>query len=234
MFRDPARKEAWFSFVCEQGVLGFFAQPVTLRSGRISHWYVNWRDVAEDVWALDQCVSFLLDFVAGLPEAPDTIFGVAEGASKMALLAQYRYAKQSPHFGPQTHRLAMGRGKSKAHGAAKDRHFLGVPRGKTLLIEDVTTTGDSLLGALATLREAEVDVVGALCLTDRCEPREDGQRIADIFAAMEIPFWSMSDIHTLLPLIWKKSPPSVALRPSILAESVALFGEDFQAQLREE
>jgi len=232
MFRDPAHKEQWLSFVCQRGVLGFFAQPVTLRSGRVSHWYVNWRDVAEDVWALDQCVTFLLEFVAGLPEAPDTIFGVAEGASKLALLAQYRYAKQSSHFGPQTHCLAMGRGKLKTHGASKDRYFLGVPRGKTLLIEDVTTTGDSLLGALETLREAEVDVIGALCLTDRCEQRADGQRLSDILGALGIPFWSMSDIRTLLPLVWKQSPPPVELQPAILAEATELFGADASSLLQ--
>ncbi|MCB9640621.1 MAG: hypothetical protein H6727_17125 [Myxococcales bacterium] len=231
MFRESTKEQAWYDFLMQQGVLGFFAEPVTLRSGRVSHWYVNWRSVAEDAWALEQCVGFLLDFVKGLPVVPETIFGVAEGASKLALLAQFQMARQADTYGPGSHVLAMGRGKAKTHGAIKDRYFLGVPRGKTLLIEDVTTTGDSLLGALASLKEAQVEVVGALSLTDRCEPRADGRHLSEVLGEEGIPFWSMSHVDVLLPKIWGLTPPAAAMREAVREEARQLFGDKISAVL---
>jgi len=32
---------AFDDFIIENDVVGFFDKPVTLKSGRISHWYVN-------------------------------------------------------------------------------------------------------------------------------------------------------------------------------------------------
>jgi orotate phosphoribosyltransferase-like protein len=38
--------------------------------------------------------------------------------------------------------------------APKDKFFVGVPKGKTIVIEDVTTTGGSLIETLNGLKEA--------------------------------------------------------------------------------
>jgi len=39
--------------VLSSGVVGFFNEPITLKSGRQSSWYVNWRTAAEDVFTVD-------------------------------------------------------------------------------------------------------------------------------------------------------------------------------------
>ena len=39
-------------FVLNNGVIGFFEKPITLKSGRKSNWYVNWRNVAGDAFYL--------------------------------------------------------------------------------------------------------------------------------------------------------------------------------------
>jgi orotate phosphoribosyltransferase len=39
----------------------------------------------------------------------------------------------------------MGRAKPKDHGDPKDRYFVGEPGGKVVILEDVTTTGKSLI-----------------------------------------------------------------------------------------
>jgi len=43
-------QEKFNQFILENKVVGFFEEPITLKSGRLSHWYVNWRNVAEDVF----------------------------------------------------------------------------------------------------------------------------------------------------------------------------------------
>jgi orotate phosphoribosyltransferase len=140
-------QDAFDSFVLEHRVIGFFERPVTLKSGRTSNWYVNWRSVSEDAFLLRQLSGFLSAFVAGLvsqnilPRQPDTLFGVPEGATKVALFAQMQLAQASPSFAAGSHVLSMGRGKPKEHGIPKDKYFLGVPRGLTVVVEDVTTTG---------------------------------------------------------------------------------------------
>ncbi|MEM1009072.1 MAG: hypothetical protein AAGJ35_08715 [Myxococcota bacterium] len=182
MLYAPEREQEWLDFLCAQRVVGFFEQPIQLRSGRMSHWYVNWRTVFEDVWALQRCVSFVLDAVEAASWQPQTLFGGAEGASKWGVLAQLKWAKRQADYGPGTHALSMGRGREKSYGDPKDRHFLGTPRGTTVVIEDVTTTGDSLLNSVRTLQEMGVDVRVALCLTDRQEPRADGRALEDVLA----------------------------------------------------
>jgi orotate phosphoribosyltransferase len=99
----------------------------------------------------------------------DTFYGVPEGATKLGIITQYKYAKQSPSFSKGSHVLAMGRAKPKDHGAPKDKFFVGAPTGKVVVIEDVTTTGGSLITTLDGLKEAGINVVGVISLTNRME-----------------------------------------------------------------
>ena len=59
-------KHRFYDFIIENNVIGFFDEPLTLKSGRMSYWYVNWRTVAEDVFLLDKVSDFLLSFVKHL------------------------------------------------------------------------------------------------------------------------------------------------------------------------
>ncbi|MEW5896752.1 MAG: hypothetical protein AB1668_03610 [Nanoarchaeota archaeon] len=162
--------EAFNQFALDNGVVGFFQQPITLKSGRQSHWYANWRTVADDAFLLDKLTDYVLAFTKTHGLQPDCFFGVPEGATKLALLTQYKWAKQSPQYAPGSHCLPMGRGKPKFHGAPKDRYFLGEPRGKIVVLEDVTTTGGSLLTTIHRLRSLDdVKIIAAIGLTNRME-----------------------------------------------------------------
>lgn len=194
-------------FILENKVVGFFEEPIILKSGRPSHWYVNWRNVAEDVFLLDELTNFVIDFVEDLNLNPDCFYGVPEGATKLGILAQYKWAKKSPNYGLGSHALPMGRGKPKDHGDPKDRFFVGQPEGKVIILEDVTTTGSSLLETINNLSEAKAQIIAAVGLTNRMELRDDGKSVKVAIEKKGIPYLQMSNALELLPLAWQKLKP---------------------------
>ncbi|NYZ76759.1 hypothetical protein H0O02_00395 [Candidatus Micrarchaeota archaeon] len=194
-------------FILDNGVIGFFTEPIRLKSGRDSHWYVNWRTVTEDVYLTDKLADFMLHFIEDNKLKPDCFYGVPEGATKLALITQYKWAKEQADYAPGVYALPMGRGKPKEHGDPKDRYFLGMPGGLTIIIEDVTTTGGSLLAAMATLKEADVDIIAAIGLTNRMEKRDDGKSVEEAVGALGVKYLAMSDATELLPLAYEKFQP---------------------------
>lgn len=192
-------RKKFISFIIENRVVGFFEKPVTLKSGRQSNWYVNWRTVSSDAFLLDRLSDFLIAFVSDLDLKPDSFYGVPEGATKLALISTYKLARAAKNFAPGSHALPMGRGKPKEHGAPADRFFLGEPKGRVVVIEDVTTTGSSLLSTLEQLSQAKVEIVAAVGLTNRMEKRDDGKSVAEAIAERGVKYYSLSDATELLP-----------------------------------
>ena len=195
-------------FVIENDVVGFFEKPIKLKSGRESHWYVNWRTVTESVYYTNKLTDFVLDFVEDEKLQPDCFYGVPEGATKLAVIAQYKFAKRQKDYGAGRYVLPMGRGKPKEHGEDKDRYFLGMPRGKTIVVEDVTTTGGSLISTIKVLKELKVDVIAAIGLTNRMEKRDDGKTVEAAVKELGVKYITMSNAVDLLPLAYKKLNPS--------------------------
>lgn len=189
-------------FILKNNVIGFFKEPIILKSGRPSHWYVNWRNIAEDVFLLDKLTDFVIDFSEDLDLQPDCFYGVPEGATKLGILVQYKWAKKSPNYGPQSHILSMGRGKPKDHGEPKDRFFVGVPKGKIVILEDVTTTGNSLLESINNLKKLKnVKIIAAISLTNRMEKRHDKKSVKEVVEKEGVHYFQMSNMLELLPLL---------------------------------
>lgn len=205
-------------FVLDNDVIGFFKEPIKLKSGRISNWYVNWRKPTNDVYLLDTLTDHLLAFTKDLKLKPDCFYGVPEGATKLGILAQYKWAKQSPGYDKGSHVLPMGRGKPKEHGAPEDRYFVGAPKGATIVIEDVTTTGGSLLSTIDFLKDAEVNVIAAFGLTNRMELRDDKKSVNQAMEAKGVPYHALSNALVLLPKAYKKLKPGEGIRAAIERE----------------
>ena len=196
------------NFVLENNVIGFFDQPITLKSGRISHWYVNWRTVSNDVHLLDQLTDFVINFVKDNNLKPDCFYAVPEGPTKLGVITQYKWAMSQPDYPSKNYPLAMGRGKPKEHGQPQDRYFIGTPQGKTIVVEDVTTTGGSLLETIKSLKEAKTNIVAILTLTDRMEKTDKGQSVKNLVKQEGIDFYRLSDAISLLPQAYQKFQPS--------------------------
>ncbi|MEM4347413.1 MAG: hypothetical protein QW802_02365 [Candidatus Altiarchaeota archaeon] len=197
-------KEEFNNFIIENKVVGFFDEPIKLKSGRLSNWYVNWRNIAEDVFLLDKLSDYVIAFVNELNLKPKCFYGVPEGATKLSLLTQYKFAKKQKDYGKGEYPLAMGRGREKEHGEEKDRYFLGVPKGPTIVIEDVTTTGNSLIETIKILQKFNIEILAAISLTNRNELDENGKKVEDKIREFGIAYYTMSNALEILPIACKK------------------------------
>ncbi|MBU1974906.1 MAG: hypothetical protein KKG59_00725 [Nanoarchaeota archaeon] len=205
-------------FIEENNIYGFFEEAITLKSGRTSHFYANWRNVVEDVWLTDRVADYIIAFTKENKLEPDTFYGVPDGATKVGIITQYKWAQAAEKYGKGSHVLAMGRKQPKEHGAAKDKYFVGMPRGKVIVIEDVTTTGGSLLTGLEALKEAGVNVIAVISLTNRMEKRDDGLSVKEAVEKLGFPFLNMSSSLDLLPLMYLKLNPGDAIGRAIEVE----------------
>ena len=159
-------QEGFNKFILDNEVIGFYDSPRTLASGKDSYWYVNWRKtVTNDCFLMEELTAYIIDFVLGskqacpilLPELPDCFYGIPDGATKIGLFTQYKWAKQSLHFGPRSHTLPMGRKEPKGRGDPNDTDYIGAPLGKIIALEDVVTTGTSLLQKVDKIRATKPD-----------------------------------------------------------------------------
>lgn len=204
-------------FIFDNNVLGFFKEPIRLKSGRMSNWYVNWRGVTNDTYRINELSDFVLAFVRDNVLDPDCYYGVPEGATKLAVITQFKLAGDE---GPVGLPLPMGRGKPKEHGKPEDRFFLGAPVGRTLVLEDVTTTGGSLLSTLDVLGAMyeTVKIVAAVGLTNRMEVRDDKRSVRQAVENRDVQYLAMSNALELLPMACKKMNPGMKITRAIEAE----------------
>lgn len=192
-------KNNFYNFILDNNIIGLFEEPIKLKSGRLSYWYVNWRNIASDVFLLDQLTNYLLSFIDHLGLNPDCIYGVPEGATKLGIITQYKWAKRQENYGLKSYPLSMGRGKQKEHGDPKDRFFVGIPYGDTIILEDTTTTGGSLINTIKKLKELDVNIIAAIGLTNRNELRDDGKSVRESILEYYVQYYAMSNAIELLP-----------------------------------
>ena len=206
-------------FILENGIIGFFEKPIKLSSGRISHWYVNWRNVTNSVELIDELADFIISFVQDKNLECDCFYGVPEAATKIALILQYKWATQKKKKNNKDYVLPMGRGKPKDHGEVKDRFFIGAPKGKTILLEDVATTGASLIKNIELLKNLkDVKIIAAIVLTDRMEVNENGKSVRELVNSFGVDYYSLSNASELLPMAYAKFAPRKEIAQAIEKE----------------
>jgi orotate phosphoribosyltransferase len=214
-------QQEFYQFIIDHDVVQISEHPITLKSGKTSHLYVNWRKATSNAYILDKLSDHIVEFVK--EHAPDceTIFGVPEGASKVGVIAGLKYAKSRPDFAHHKYVVAMGRGKVKAHGMPEDRLFIGKPLGRTLVIEDTVTSGISLFECVDTLLENNVDVKYLVAITDREDMTSQGNLVANEVVRRysgKIRYLALSKASTLLPLLFKQTSVATSLKNQILRE----------------
>jgi len=201
-------QDSFNHFVVQNNVYGFFDKPVTLKSGRQSHFYANWRNVVEDAWLTRRLVEYVISFAEHHQLAVDTFYGVPEGATKLGILTQYTWAARQANFAQGSHALAMGRAKPKDHGDPKDRYFVGAPQGRVIVLEDVTTTGGSSMATVEFLQDAGIEVSAMISLTNRMELRDDGLAVSQAVEKLGVAFHQLSSALDVLPVVFREQQPS--------------------------
>ncbi len=194
-------KSKFLDYIIENGVVGLFNEPIKLKSGRLSNWYVNWRTIAQDVFLMDQLTDFVISFVKFLNLTPDCFYGVPEGATKLGIITQLKWAKSQPNYNKGNYILPMGRGKLKEHGEPKDRFFLGEPKGKVIILEDTTTTAGSLITTIKSLEKLDIEIIASIVMTERNEIRDDGKNVIEILSEENVKFFAMSNALEIIPLL---------------------------------
>jgi len=218
-------QEEFNHFVLENNVVGFFENPIKLKSGRMSNWYVNWRTVTESVRLIDRITDYIISFAQDLELFPACFYGVPEGATKLGIITQYKWAKLDYADCP----LPMGRGKPKDHGDPKDRYFIGAPQGDTIVLEDVTTTGESLTATLVNLSQLKnVEVIAAFGLTNREELDNNGESVKAAIESHFCPYYELSRATELLPLVYQefknKNPEKADALAQAIEEEFKMYG----------
>lgn len=211
-------QQAFNSFILNENVIGFFPQPIKLVSGRTSYWYVNWRTVMHDAFLLNTISDNLLSFIKAKKIKGTCFYGVPDGTTKLATICQYKYIQSRNDWKKGKYVFAMARKTPKDHGEPKDRFFVGQPKGDVIVIEDVTTTGESLLKHVKILQGFGVNVTAAITLTNRNELRDDGKSVAQELESINVPYYCLSQACDLLPQAVKMKKVSSVIKKSILSE----------------
>tara|TARA_A100001015_G_C15027772_1_gene731458 strand:- start:2295 stop:2957 length:663 start_codon:yes stop_codon:yes gene_type:complete len=203
------------SFILSESVIGIYESPITLKSGKQSNWYMNWRKVCSDVALIDRVSDFVLSYANDMDLDFDCIMGVPEGATKLGLLCHYKWAKSQADFLTKSYDYPMGRQSPKKHGHPDDKFFVGAPKGKILLIEDVATTGISMLGFIDRLEEAGKEISAAISLSNRMDTNHEGKSVESLMKERNIPYFFMSNGKELLRTLIESLDLNASLKSTL-------------------
>ena len=305
-------KDSFYEFILENDIIGVSEEPIKLKSGRESHFYVNWRKIYEEAINVDFLTDFINSFYNSEFNGFDSIIyhGVPSGATPLGIIMQYKfnngafftaeheflsrrsvellvkliknYANESEplniYGSPFDYSkylaliaqysqyddsilwdeacLSYGRKKVKDRGPVENRFFVQAPKGNILLvymngteldrvyesiikvgganlirkvlinvshdilldksdtprdivvIEDVTTTGGSLVKEIEKLKDEGFKVDKAIGITNRMELNEEGVSVEESLRNMGVEYKCMSDALTLLPKVIERKKVS--------------------------
>ncbi len=151
----------------------------TLTSGKQSDYYVNLKAAAAQP---DLLRSLARAFAAHIPPEAGCIAGMELGAVPLAVATSLELGI------PYT----MIRKRARGHGTGS--RVEGALAQTAVIVEDVATTGGSLVQAVDVLRELEVEVLGALVVVDREEGA--GEALAQLGITLE-PLLRISELMEL-------------------------------------
>lgn len=133
---------------------------VTLSSGKEADYYVDLRRITLDAEAAPLVGRVMLDLTEGWEY--DAVGGLTLGADPIAAAMLHAAAGRGRKLDAFVVRKA-----EKAHGMQRRIEGPDVAGRRVLAVEDTSTTGGSVLTAVAALREAGAEVVGVAMIADR-------------------------------------------------------------------
>jgi orotate phosphoribosyltransferase len=159
---------------------------ITLSTGVKSNFYFDCKPVTLSADGAYLVGMAFLDALEALPERPEAVGGLTHGADPIvSAIVVLSHVRDCPIDGFYVRKEA------KRHGTKRCIENPPKPGTKVVIVDDVVTTGKSLLQAVNEAREAGCKVIGVLALVDREE--QDGaaniRREVDTY----IPLYKRSD-----------------------------------------
>ena len=133
---------------------------VTLASGKVADYYVDLRRITLDGQAARLVGGLMLERTRDWQY--DAVGGLTLGADPIAVSMLHAAAAEGRELDAFVVRKA-----EKAHGLQRRIEGPDVAGRRVLAVEDTSTTGGSVLTAVAALREAGAEVVGVAVIADR-------------------------------------------------------------------
>lgn len=133
---------------------------ITLSSGATADWYLDLRRIALDGQAAPLVGRVMLETTADLDY--DAVGGLTLGADPVAAAMLHAAAAAGRRLD-----AFVVRKSEKAHGLQRRIEGPDVAGRRVLVVEDTSTTGNSVLTAVAAVRAAGADVVGVGVIVER-------------------------------------------------------------------
>ncbi len=229
-------REAFSDFLVHEGVIGFFNEPLTLKTNKQTHWYVSGRALAQHAHRLSKTAEFVFAFINDEPSlkklfALDTkpthgiaFLGVPEGATLLGNEIQRTAIAE----GMIEDKLYQIRVKPKEHGAPISRHWVTdqIPE-RVIIVEDTSTTGSSSLALCERLRALDIEVVANITLINRLQLDASGKSVAENMQAHDLPCHSLTDASLVLPKALARLDDARRehIRATIMEEYKAEYGD---------
>lgn len=201
-------------FLLDNKLVGFFDPPITLKSGRPGHWYVNMRDALKSLDLKRELARYVYTFCKERVSRPDYFLGIPDGAKPLGEamndLIDYKPASEIP--------ASVLRAGKKAHGDPQNRYSVGpLTSGQhVVLVEDVTTTGGSSMEYILRLQELGIWVDALVSCVNRFERRDRGRTVQDVLERdYNINYSALTDARSILPRATEIFNPSAKLRDDI-------------------
>lgn len=162
----PSMKDALRDLLAKRA-LGVGRQ-ITLSTGRLSNFYFNCKPVTLSSDGASLVADAFLDKLRDFPEPVSAVGGRTLGADPIVGAMMMRGLERGLHL-----EGFYVREKQKAHGT-KERIANAPPAGtRVVIVDDVVTTGKSVIEAVEAAQEAGCVVVGVIVLVDRQEEGGD-------------------------------------------------------------
>ena len=163
-----------------------------LASGETSPYYVDCRALLahpDARWLVAQ-----LACAAIRDLSLDAVGGLEIGAIPLATaISDYAFATQPG----KSYRTFVVRKQAKGHGLGKRIEGASKPNDRVLVVDDVLTSGGSLLQAVQAAKEAQLHVSHALVIVDRQE--QDGKQKIEAQGVSLISLLTLDDLKTAQP-----------------------------------
>lgn len=157
--------------------------PFRLASGGLSMVFFDCKPVTQDPEGISLIAELIFDRISGYEV--ESIGGIETGAIPIGTaVAQFSFLQKKPIQG------FWVRQEKKTHGTEKWIEGNLNPRSKVVVVEDVTTKGNSVFKSIEKVRELECNIVEVICLVDREEGArkrlaDAGYRFTPIFTISE-------------------------------------------------